>query len=321
MRAIQVTQPGGPDALRLEDLELRAPKGQETLIKIQAAGVNYIDVYHRTGLYPLPAPFTPGLEGAGVVEAIGPKVNFFSPGDRVAWAGVRGSYATHVLADESKLVRIPPGIDSDIAAAAMLQGMTAHYLTRSTDVLAKGEWCLIHAAAGGVGLLLCQIAKRSGARAIGTVSSAHKAELARSAGAEATINYTEKDFPEEVKKITGGEKCSVVYDSVGKTTFEKSLDSLKTRGLMVLFGQSSGPVPPVDLQILNSKGSLYISRPGLPHYTEKREELETRAKEVFEWIESGMQIRIHAKLPLAEASKAHRMLEGRETSGKLLLIP
>jgi NADPH:quinone reductase len=321
VRAIQVTSPGGPDAMRLEPIELGAPKDHEVLVKIVAAGVNYIDVYHRTGLYPKQAPFTLGLEGSGIVEAIGSRVSLFAPGDRVAWAGVPGSYATHVLAEESKLVHVPRAISMEVAAAAMLQGMTAQYLTRSTYVLAKHEWCLIHAAAGGVGLLLCQIAKRIGGRAIGTVSTHAKAELARSFGAEATIIYTEQDFAAEVSKITGGEKCAVVYDSVGKTTFEKSLDSLRMRGMMVLFGQSSGPVPPVDLQVLNSKGSLYIARPSIFHYVAKREELEHRAKEVFEWIEGGMQFRIHAQIPLADAANAHRRLESRETTGKLLLIP
>ncbi len=322
MKAIRVHQYGGPEVMKLDDLPAPTPKPGEALVKIEACGVNYVDIYQRSGLYKGAMPLPMGLEGAGVVEAVGPNVSEVRAGDRVAWTQTPGSYATHNIVPSARLVKLPAGLSSKDGAAAMLQGMTAHYLAYSTYPLKKGDTCLVHAAAGGVGLLLCQMAKRAGARVIGTVSTEAKAKLAREAGADEVILYTQKDFEVEVKRLTDGKGVQVVYDSVGKDTFEKSLGCLAPRGYLALFGQSSGPVAPFDAQILNAKGSLFLTRPSLGHYTLTREELLQRAGEVLGWIASGqLKLRIETTFPLAEAAEAHRQLAGRATTGKLLLIP
>ncbi len=322
MKAVRVHRPGGPEALTLEEIERPAPGRGEALVRLEAIGVNYIDVYHRSGLYPLAAPFTPGSEGAGVVEAVGEGVTEVRPGDRVAYAMQMGAYAGYAVVPAWKLVPLPAGIDARQGAAAMLQGMTAHYLTHSTYPLGAGETALVHAAAGGVGLVLVQMAKRRGARVIGTVSTEAKAKLAREAGADAVILYTEKDFAEETKRLTGGRGVDVVYDSVGRDTFEKGLGVLRPRGYMVLFGQSSGPVLPFDLGRLSAAGSLFVTRPNLSHYTATRAELLARAGDVLGWVASGkLALRIERAYPLAEAAAAHADLAGRKTTGKLLLIP
>jgi NADPH2:quinone reductase len=308
--------------MRLDEVATPKPGDGQALVRIEAAGVNFIDVYQRTGLYKNPLPYGLGLEGAGVVEAVGGGVATVRVGDRVAWTGVPGSYATHNVVPADKLVTLPAGVDARAGAAAMLQGMTAHYLAHSTYPLKRGDTCLVHAAAGGVGLLLCQMAKRAGARVIGTVSTEEKAKLARDAGADDIIFYTRQDLVEEVKRLTGGKKLQVVYDSVGKDTFEKGLDCLALRGYMVLYGASSGPVTPLDPQVLNAKGSLFLTRPSLFHYTATRDELVKRAGDVLGWIQKGeLKLRIGATFPLADAAKAHRDLEGRKTTGKVLLIP
>jgi NADPH2:quinone reductase len=322
MRAIRIHEFGGPEAMRLDEVATPKPGDGQALVRIEAAGVNFIDVYQRTGLYKNPLPYGLGLEGAGVVEAVGGGVTSVRAGDRVAWTGVPGSYATHNVVPADKLVTLPPGVDARAGAAAMLQGMTAHYLAHSTYPLKRGDTCLVHAAAGGVGLLLCQMAKRAGARVIGTVSTEEKAKLARDAGADDIIFYTRQDLVEEVKRLTGGKKLQVVYDSVGKDTFEKGLDCLALRGYMVLYGASSGPVAPLDPQALNAKGSIFLTRPSLFHYTATRDELVKRAGDVLGWIQKGeLKLRIGATFSLAEAAKAHRDLEGRKTTGKVLLIP
>jgi NADPH2:quinone reductase len=290
---------------------------------MEAIGVNFIDVYHRTGLYKANFPITLGQEGAGVVEAVGPGVTEVRPGDRVAWAGsgVFGSYAERAVVPADRVVRLPEGVTARQAAAAMLQGMTAHYLACSTYPLKAGDVALVHAAAGGVGLLLCQIGRMRGARVLGTVSTPEKAALAREAGAE-TIDYTTQDFAAEARRATDGRGVDVAYDSVGKTTWEKSLDSLARRGMLVLFGQSSGPVPPLDPQILSQKGSLYLTRPTLGHYTATPEDLAARAGEVLDWVRQGkLRLRIAHEYPLRDAAAAHRALEGRATSGKIVLVP
>jgi NADPH2:quinone reductase len=322
MKAIRVENHGGPEKLVYQDIEQPTPKQGEALVKIEAIGVNYIDVYHRTGLYPLPLPFTPGTEAAGTVEAVGSDVSDVQLGDRVAYAMAVGSYAEYAVVPAARLVKLPDGIDASSAAAAMLQGMTAHYLVTSTYALKSGDTALVHAAAGGVGLLLIQMAKMKGARVFGTVSTKEKAELAREAGADDIIIYTELDFQEEVKRLTDGRGVEVVYDSVGQTTFMKSLDSLAPRGLLASFGQSSGPVPPFDAALLAQKGSLFLTRPSLAHYTATREEVLCRAGEVLAWVSTGkLKLTIGKTLPLAEAAEAHRQLESRATTGKLLLIP
>jgi NADPH2:quinone reductase len=322
MKAIRVDECGGPEAMHLEELPLPEPGAGQVRVRLAAAGVNFIDVYQRTGLYPLPCPFTPGLEGAGEVVAIGPDVRELAPGDRVAWAGVAGSYAEEVVAPAERLVRLPPGVEPRLAAALMLQGMTAQYLVRSTWPLRSGQTCLVHAAAGGVGLLLVQIAHRIGARVVATVSTPEKAELARAAGAARVVLYTSEDFLEAAREETGGRGVDVVYDSVGRTTWEKSLRCLGRRGMLVLFGQSSGSVPPIDPRLLASGGSLFLTRPSLFDYVADRESLEARAGEVLGWVERGeLDVRIGASWPLAEAADAHRALESRQTTGKLLLIP
>ncbi|HWZ44879.1 MAG TPA: quinone oxidoreductase [Candidatus Saccharimonadales bacterium] len=322
MKAIQVQKTGGPEVLTLVDLPNPKPKPNEAIVKISAVGVNFIDVYFREGRYPAPLPFTDGQEAAGTVSEIGTEVKSLKPGDRVAYTGVIGSYAEYAAVPADRLVKVPAGITDQQAAAAMLQGMTAHYLVYSTYPLKQGETALIHAAAGGVGLLLVQMAKNLGARVIATAGSADKAKLAREAGADDVILYNEKDFEEETRRLTGGKGLDVIYDGVGKTTFEKGLNLLRPRGYMVLFGGASGPAPPVDPIRLSQKGSLFLTRPSLIHYITSREELEQRATGIFTMIATGkLKLRIEHIYKLAEAEQAHRDLEGRKTTGKLLLIP
>ena len=322
MKAVRVHKYGGPEVLTLEEIPVPEPKAGETRVKIEAIGVNYIDIYQRTGLYPLQTPFTLGTEGAGIVDAVGPNVTEVEKGERVGYAMIPGSYAEYAIVPAARLVPIPPNIDARTAAALMLQGMTAHYLTHSTYPLKKGETALLHAAAGGVGLLLIQIAKQLGATVIGTVSTEAKAKLAKEMGADHLILYTQNDFLAEVKKLTDGRGVNVVYDSVGQTTFDKSLDCLRPRGYLVLFGQSSGPVPPFDPGKLAAKGSLFLTRPSLPHYTLERSELLQRANDVFNWTATGkLKVRIDKTFPLAEVAEAHRQLEGRKTTGKVILLP
>ena len=322
MKAMRVHKYGGPEVLTLEEIPVPEPKAGEACVKIEAIGVNYIDVYQRTGLYPLQTPFTLGTEGAGIVDAVGPNVTEVKKGERVGYAMIPGSYAEYAIVPAARLVPIPPNIDARSAAALMTQGMTAHYLTHSTYPLKKGETALLHAAAGGVGLLVIQIAKQLGATVIGTVSTEAKAKLAKEMGADHLILYTQSDFLAEVKKLTDGRGVNVVYDSVGQTTFDKSLDCLRPRGYLVLFGQSSGPVPPFDPGKLAAKGSLFLTRPSLAHYTLERSELLQRANEVFNWTATGkLKVRIDKTFPLAEAAEAHRQLEGRKTTGKVILLP
>ena len=322
MKAIRVESYGGTDRLVYQDIEKAEPQPNEALVKIEAIGLNFIDVYHRTGLYPLPLPFTPGMEAAGTVESIGSEVSDIAVGDRVAYAMAVGSYAEYAAVPSTRLVKMPEGIDAQTGAAAMLQGMTAHYLSTSTYPLKSGDAALVHAAAGGVGLLLIQMAKRAGARVFGTVSTQEKARLVREAGADEVILYTEQDFQQEVRRMTDGKGVQVVYDSVGKTTFMKSLDSLAPRGLLALFGQSSGSVPPFDAALLAQKGSLYLTRPSLAQYILTREELLWRAGDVLNWITTGeLKLRIEKTFPLSEAAEAHKQLEGRATTGKILLLP
>lgn len=321
MKAIQIAATGGAEVLRLVDVARPEPGAGEVLVRIQAAGVNFIDIYFREGRYPAPLPLTLGQEAAGVVEAVGAAVTDFSPGDRVTWCGRNGAYAEYAAVPAAMLVRVPEAVDLKVAAAAMLQGMTAHYLAHSAFALKSGDVALVHAAAGGVGLLLTQMAAQAGARVLATVSTEEKAQLAREAGAQEVILYTQSDFEAEVKRLTAGRGVDVVYDSVGKTTFEKSLNCLKPRGLLVLFGASSGAVPPFDLIQLSAKGSLFVTRPKLGDYIQTREELEWRSGEVLGAVQSGrLKIRIDHTYPLAEAAQAHRDLEGRKTSGKLLLL-
>lgn len=320
MQAIQVTQPGGPEALQLAEVATPQPGPREARVRIEVAGVNFIDVYHRTGLYPAAPPFTPGMEGAGIVEAVGDEVTEVKPGDRVAYAMQMGSYAEFAVVPAWKLAPLPDDVSFELGAAVMLQGMTAHYLTHSTYPVGPGDRVLVHAAAGGAGRLVVQMAKKRGAIVYGTVSTEEKAEIARNAGADHAILYTQVDFAEEVKRLTGGEGVHVVYDSVGAATFEKSLSVLRPRGMMVLFGQSSGPVPPVDLQVLNAGGSLFVTRPTLAHYAGTREEIEERAGDLFRWIADGsLDVRIDSTFPLARAADAHARLESRRSSGKILL--
>ncbi len=320
MPAVRIHKAGGPEELRVEDVAVPAPKGGEALVKLDAAGVNFIDVYKRTGLYPLSLPATLGEEGAGTIIALGDGVADLRIGDRVAWAMATGSYAAYAAIPVAKLVPVPAGVSTVQAAAAMLQGMTAHYLACSTYALKSGDRCLIHAAAGGVGLLLVQIAKQRGAFVIGTAGSDEKAQLARGAGADEVIVYTRQDFVAETKRITGGSGLDVIYDSVGATTFLPGLDLLARRGTMALFGQSSGPVAPIDPQLLNQKGSLFLTRPSLAAYIASREELLWRAGELFAWMAAGsLTVRIGAEFPLAQAAEAHRALEGRKTTGKVVL--
>ncbi len=322
MQAIQVSQVGGPEVLTPTDLPVPSPKPNEALVEIKATGVNFIDVYFREGRYPTQLPFVNGQEAAGVVVETGSEVTNVQRGDRVAYTSALGSYARYAAVPADRLVKIPDELNFEQAAAAMLQGMTAHYLLYSTYPLKKGETALIHAAAGGVGLLLVQMAKRIGARVIGTAGTQEKAQLARDAGADECIVYTEADFETETQRLTGGKGVEVVYDGVGKATFDKDLNVLRPRGYLVLFGGASGAVPPFDLIQLSQKGSLFITRPTLVHYTATREELEWRANDVLQMIARGeLKLRIHKTYPLADAAAAHRDLEGRKTTGKLLLIP
>jgi NADPH2:quinone reductase len=308
--------------MRLESVPDPTPGAGDALVRMESVGVNFIDCYFRKGQYPTPLPFTPGSEGAGIVVAVGDGVTDVAVGDRVASQNFVGAYAELALAPAHRLVVLPDGMPARDGAAAMLQGMTAHYLAASTHTLQAGDCCLVHAAAGGVGLLLCQIARRHGAFVIGTVSTPEKAALARAAGANETILYTKQDFVAEVKRITGGVGVQVVYESVGATTFLKGFDCLAPRGLMALFGQSSGRVEPIDPQVLNRKGSLFLTRPTLGHYVATTAELRWRAGEVLGWIRDGsLRLRIDRELPLARAADAHRALEGRETTGKVLLVP
>jgi NADPH2:quinone reductase len=328
MHAIQIKSAGGPEVMHWTELPMPSPGRGEVLLHIEAAGVNFVDVYYRKGVYPQPLPAILGVEGAGVVEALGPGVDSLKPGDRVAFSDrtgattPSGSYATHVAVPAERLVPVPAGLDAPAACAVMLQGMTAHYLAHSTFPLGPKHTCLVHAAAGGVGLLLCQMAKMRGARVIGTVSTPEKAALAKRAGADEVILYTEQDFESEAKKLTGGRGVDVVYDSVGKTTFDKSLGALSRRGYLVLYGQSSGVVSPLDPQVLNTKGSLFLTRPTLRDYIVTRAELLERAGDVLRWVANGeLTVHIGATFPLSHAADAHRALESRQTTGKVLLVP
>lgn len=322
MKAIRVHEPGDASVLTLEEVPDPVPGPGEALVRIEAIGVNFIEIYQRKGLYPMQRPYTPGGEGAGTVVAIGEGVTFVRVGDRVASESLTGSYAELATVRADRLVLLPEELDAPDGAAAMLQGMTAHYLATATYPLSPGEWCVIHAAAGGVGLLLCQIAAHRGARVIGTVSTAEKAMLATEAGAQKVILYAQEEFAPKVRRRTDGRGAHVVYDSVGKDTFEGSLDCLAVRGMLVLFGQSSGPVPPFDPQTLNRKGSLFLTRPSLGHHVATRDELVTRAEEVLGWVADGsLRLRIDRTVPLADAAEAHRALEGRKTAGKVLLTP
>ncbi|OLB54023.1 MAG: NADPH:quinone reductase [Candidatus Rokubacteria bacterium 13_2_20CM_2_70_11] len=322
MKAVRIHTPGGPEVLTYEDVPEPRPKAGEAVVKVDAAGLNYIDVYYRSGLYKAELPMTLGMEAGGVVTAVGPNVTEVKVGEKVAYTGVPGAYAQYAAVPAQRLVTLPAGVSTKQGAAAMLQGMTAHYLACSTYPLKKGDTCLVHAAAGGVGLLLVQIAKMRGARVIGTVSTEEKAKLAREAGADEVIFYTKQDFEAEVKRLTSGKGVQVVYDAVGKTTFEKGLSCLAPRGTMVLYGQSSGPIGVFDPQILSAKGSVFLTRPSLFHHVATREELLARAGDVLGWIRDGkLRLRTEFEFPLKEAAEAHRALEGRKTTGKVLLIP
>jgi NADPH:quinone reductase len=321
MNAIVVSKTGGPEVLEYTIVPVPQPGESKVLVKVEASGVNFIDVYFREGRYKADLPFIPGQEGAGTVEAVGKNANGFTAGERVAWCGVCGSYAEHAVVPASQLVRVPDGVDLKLAASVMLQGMTAHYLSHSTFKLKAGDTALVHAAAGGVGLLLTQMAVQKGAHVIATVSTREKAALAREAGAGDVILYTECCFEEETRRLTEGKGVDVVYDSVGRTTFEKSLNCLRPRGMMALYGGSSGAVPPFDLIQLSTKGSLFLTRPSLGHYIHTRQELEWRATDVLDWVERGqLKVRAEHIYPMALAAEAHRDLEGRRTTGKLLLV-
>jgi NADPH2:quinone reductase len=322
MKLIQVQKHGGPEELQLADAPTPRPVAGQAVVHVAATGVNFIDVYFRTGLYKADLPLTPGSEAAGTVESVGEGVMNVKPGDRVAWAMVRGSYAQYAAAPAAMLVKLPDSVSFETGAAAMLQGMTAHYLTHSTFALKKGDTALVHAAAGGAGGLIVQMAKMLGATVIGTAGSDEKAAIAKQAGADEVIVYTRQDFVAETKRITGGRGVDVIYDSVGKTTFLPGLDVIRPRGTMVLFGQSSGAVAAFDPGILNGKGSLYLTRPSLAHYASDRQELEWRSGDVLNWVAEGkLKLRIDRTYPLAQAADAHRDLEGRKTAGKLILLP
>jgi NADPH2:quinone reductase len=322
MKAIRVHAPGGPEVMKYEDVPEPQPKAGEAIVKVDAAGLNFIDVYQRSGLYKLDMPLTLGLEAGGTVTAVGAGVTDVKVGDKVAYTGVPGAYAQFAAVPAARLVVLPQGVSTKQGAATMLQGMTAHYLATSTYPLKKGDTCLVHAAAGGVGLILCQIARLRGARVIGTVSTDEKAKLAREAGADEVILYTKQDFAAEVKRLTNGKGLQVVYDSVGKDTWEGSLNCCALRGMIALYGQSSGPIGQIDPQILNAKGSLFLTRPSLFHYIATREELTQRAGELFGWIREGkVKLRMEFEFPLKDTAEAHRALEGRKTTGKVLLIP
>jgi NADPH:quinone reductase len=322
MKAIRVHATGGPEVLTFEELPDPVPGPTELKVKVEAIGVNFIEIYHRQGLYPSPLPFIPGTEAAGVVSGVGAEVKGFRVGDRVVTVNAKGAYATMTLVPADKAVKVPDGVATKVAAAAWLQGLTAHYLTHSTFDLKRGDKCLIHAAAGGVGLLLCQMAKAKGAFVIGTASTSEKRELAKRAGAAEVIDYTTTDFSGEARRLTGGAGVDVVYDSVGASTFQRSLQSIRPRGMLVLFGASSGPVPPFDPQLLNRSGSLFLTRPTLTHYVATRAELEQRGADLLGWIASAkLDVRIGAEFKLADAAKAQIALASRATTGKTLLIP
>jgi NADPH:quinone reductase len=322
MKAIRVHTPGGPEVMKLEEVpEPKVGPGQ-VVVKLEAAGLNYIDVYFRTGTYKAPLPLTPGLEGAGIVTQVGDGVKDLKVGDRVAYTGIPGSYAQMNVCPADRLVKLPDKLSFRDGAASMLQGMTAHYLTRSTYPLKSGDTCLVHAAAGGMGLLLTQMGKMFGATVIGTVSTDEKAALAKQAGADHVILYSKQDFVAEVKRITGNRGVDVIYDGVGATTFEKGLTCIRPRGVMALYGAASGPVAPLDLQLLNANGSLFVTRPSLNHHIASREELVQRSGDVLGWIRDGkLKLRVETTFPLDKAGEAHRALEGRKTTGKVLLIP
>jgi len=322
MKAIRIHQTGAAEVLQYEEIPQPQPGAGEALVKLEAIGINFIDTYQRSGAYKMSLPFIPGQEAAGVIHAVGVNVSEVQPGDRVAYSSILGAYAEYAVVPAARLVPVPDGVSVQQAAAVMLQGMTAHYLAFSTYPLKPGETALVHAAAGGLGLLLIQIAKLCGARVIGTVSTDEKAQLAKEYGADVVINYSTQDFEAEVKHLTDGKGVDVVYDSVGKTTFDKSLNCLRRRGMMVLCGQSSGAVAPFEPQILNAKGSLFLTRPTLAHYIADRAELLWRANALFDWIRAGkLSVRIAKTFPLANAAEAHRYLESRQAMGKLLLIP
>lgn len=322
MKAVRIHEFGDVGVLRSEEVAVPEPGQGQLRVRIEAAGLNFIDTYQRMGWYPLARPFTLGMEGGGVVEAVGAGVAEFGPGDKVAYAMVQGSYAEYAVVPADKLVKVPAGVDTQQAAAVMLQGMTAHYLTHSTFPLQPGHVALIHAAAGGTGQLVVQMAKLRGAHVIATVGSREKAALAKAAGADEVVIYSEQDFEAEVKRLTGGALCHVVYDSVGQATFDKSLNCLRPRGMMVLFGQASGQVAPLDPQVLNQKGSLFLTRPSLGAYVATRDELLSRANDLFAWMAQGkLKVRIDRTFLLANAGEAHTYLEGRNTKGKVLLLP
>ena len=321
-QAIRIQQTGGPEVMSLGSVPDATPGPEDALVRVEAAGVNFIDTYHRTGLYPVPTPFTPGVEGAGVVEAVGSGVSDLAPGDRVGWVMQVGSYAEQAVRPAAKLVKLPDGVSTTQAGAALLQGMTAHYLVRSTFRVQSGMPVLVHAAAGGMGLLLCQMCRALGARVFGTVSTEAKAQAARAAGADTVIRYTEQDFAEVIREELGDEGLAVAYDSVGETTWRKSLELLRPRGMLVLYGQSAGPVPPIDPLLLAQHGSLFVTRPTLANYAATTDELRWRAGEVLDSVGSGkLRLTIDRELPLAEAAESHRLLESRATTGKLILRP
>jgi len=321
MKAVRIHTPGGPEALRLDDIPEPTPKAGEAVVKIDAAGLNYIDVYFRSGQYKAELPLTLGLEAGGTVTAVGAGVTEVKVGDKVAYTGVPGAYAQYATVPAQRLVVLPAGVTTKQGAAAMLQGLTAHYLVTSTWPVKKGDTCLVHAAAGGVGLLLCQMAKMRGARVIGTVSTEDKATLARAAGADEVILYSKQDFEAEVKRLTDGKLLQVIYDGVGKTTFDKGFNCLAPRGMMVLYGAASGPVGTFDPQVLNAKGSLFLTRPSLNHHLLTREELLARSGDLLGWIKDGkVTLRMEFEFALKDAAEAHRALEGRKTTGKVLLL-
>ena len=321
-QAIRIQQHGGPEVMSLGSAPDAAPGPGDALVRVEAAGVNFIDTYHRTGLYPVPLPFTPGVEGAGVVEAVGAEVSDLAPGDRVGWVMQMGSYAEAAVRPAARLVKLPDGVTTTQAGAALLQGMTAHYLVRSTFRVQSGMPVLVHAAAGGMGLVLCQMCRALGARVFGTVSTEAKAKAALAAGADTVIRYTEQDFAEVIREELGDKQLAVAYDSVGETTWRKSLELLRPRGMLVLYGQSAGPVPPIDPLLLAQHGSLFVTRPTLANYAATTDELRWRAGEVLDAVASGkLQLTIDRELPLAQAAEAHRLLEGRATTGKLILRP
>jgi NADPH2:quinone reductase len=322
MRAIRVERYGGPEVLQAVDVDARQPGPGQVLVDVAASGVNYVDTYQRSGLYQVSLPFVPGAEGAGAVAAVGDGVSGLAVGDRVGWVAAPGSYAQQVVVDVDRAIRVPDGVSDEVAAAVLLQGLTAHYLSTSTYPVQVGDTVLVHAAAGGVGLLLTQMVKLRGGRVVATVSTEEKAALAREAGADEVVRYDQAEFAPEVRRLTDGAGAAAVYDGVGQATFDGSLASLRPRGMLVLYGAASGPVPPFDAQRLNSGGSLFLTRPSLTHYSSTRDELLARARDVFDWIAAGrLKVRIGGRYALADARRAHEDLQGRRTAGKLLLLP